>query len=77
MVKDKIIELIQNTFNNSEVITLDTTPNDVDEWDSLGHIMLIQSIEEKFSVSFDFNEMLNLESVKDIVEIVNNKVTNL
>ncbi len=77
MVKDKIIELIQNTFSTTESITINTTPNDVDEWDSLGHIMLIQAIEEKFSISFDFDEMLNFESVKDIVETVNKKVANL
>ncbi len=71
MVTEKIIELVKKTFPNSTVeITLQTTPNDVDEWDSLGHIMLIQAIEEAFDISFDLDELLGFESVESIVNVV-------
>ncbi len=69
-----IIELIKNTFNDNN-ITEKTTPNDVDEWDSLGHIMLIQTIEEKFKISFEIEELLEFDSVKDIINAINNKIT--
>lgn len=71
MVTEKVIELVKKTFPNSTIeITLQTTPNDVDEWDSLGHIMLIQVIEETFNISFDLEELLGFESVGDIVSII-------
>ncbi len=71
MITNKVIEIIKVTFQNSKVsINLETTPNDVDEWDSLGHIMLIQAIEEKFDVSFELEELLEFETVKHIVDAV-------
>ncbi len=77
MLTDKIIEIIQQSFQNSTYkITLETTPNDVDEWDSLGQIMLVQTIEEHFNISFELDELLNFDSVKSIVTIVSNKVNN-
>jgi len=74
MIAKKIIEIIQNTFStNTQKITIETTPNDIDEWDSLGQIMLVQAIEEAFEVSFELDELLNFDSVKNIIEILTKK----
>ena len=77
MDNQKIIEIIQNAFpDHHEKITLETTPNDVDEWDSLGQIMLVQSIEEALDINFELDELLNFDSVKSIIEIVQSKIEN-
>ena len=74
MDNQKIIEIIQNAFpSHQEKITLETTPNDVDEWDSLGQIMLVQAIEEALDISFELDELLNFDSVKSIMDIVQSK----
>lgn len=75
MIASKIVEIILQTFPNSTTkITKNTTANDVDEWDSLGHIMLIQAIEEKFNITFDLDELLEFNKVGDIIEAVKKKV---
>lgn len=74
MSTHKIIEIIQKAFpSHQDKITLETTPNDVDEWDSLGQIMLVQALEEHLDISFELDELLNFDSVKSIVDIVNLK----
>ena len=75
MIASKIVEIILQTFPNSSAkITENTTANDIDEWDSLGHIMLIQTIEEKFNITFDLDELLEFNKVGDIIEAVKKKV---
>jgi acyl carrier protein len=75
MIASKIFTVIQQTFPNSTTkITENTTANDVDEWDSLGHIMLIQAIEEKFKIEFDLDELLEFNQVGDIIKAVKSKV---
>jgi acyl carrier protein len=75
MIASDIFELIKSTFPNSTVkIDEKTTASDVDEWDSLGHIMLIQAIEEKFNIEFDLDELLDINNVGDIIQITKNKV---
>jgi len=74
MIAHEIFTLIKDTFPNSDItITENTTANDVDEWDSLGHIMLIQAIEEKFKIEFDLDELLEFNQVGDIIEAVKKK----
>ena len=75
MIKDSIITIFQKVFSDSnQKIDLETTPSDVDEWDSLGQIMLIQAVEEEFEISFDLDELMNFDSVGSIVDAVINKV---
>ncbi len=71
MLDSKIFNIIKNTFPNSTTnINTDTTANDVDEWDSLGHIMLIQAIETEFNIQFDLDELLEFNSVGDIINSI-------
>lgn len=74
MIQDQVITIFKNTFSNiiEEVSPL-TKPSDIDEWDSLGHITLIQNIETTFNIEFEFDELLNLENVNDIINIVKEK----
>ena len=74
MIAHEIFTLIKDTFPNSDTkITRETTANDIEEWDSLGHIMLIQAIEEKFKIEFDLDELLEFNRVGDIIEAVKKK----
>ncbi len=74
MLDSKIFEIIKNTFPNStKNINTNTTANDVDEWDSLGHIMLIQAIETEFNIQFNLDELLEFNSVGDIINAVASK----
>lgn len=76
MITSEIFDIIKKAFPNStSEITETTTANDVDEWDSLGHIMLIQAIEEKYQIQFDIDEMIGFNQVGDIIKAVKNKVS--
>lgn len=55
-------------------ITLDTQPNDVPAWDSLGHIELASSLEREFNISFDVDELMAMENVREIIRIVQSKL---
>ena len=47
---------------------------DVEEWDSLSHAILIVSVEEEFSIHFDTLEITNLQSVGDLVSLIERKL---
>ena len=55
-------------------ITLDTTPDDVPQWDSLGHATLAYSLEREFDIRFDIDELMALENVREIIRIVHLKL---
>ena len=55
-------------------INLDTTPAQVPAWDSMGHVVLVSSLEQAFGVSFDVDEVMGMENVREIVKIVETKL---
>jgi len=71
----EIQEAFRMTFNvEPQSITIETTPPDVAGWDSMGHVALASALETIFSVSFDVDELMEMENVSKIVKIVQAKL---
>jgi acyl carrier protein len=57
-----------------ENINEETTIGDFPGWDSMGQLAILQQVEEKFDISFDPEEMMDLEDVNDIIKSVEEKL---
>lgn len=55
------------------VITPETTANDVDGWDSLSHVNLIVTVEQRFNLRFSQKELLTLRNVGDLLDRIAEK----
>ena len=67
----KLTTIFHEVFNdNSIVLRDDMTAKDVENWDSLTHMLMITKVEEEFSVKFKLKELNKLKQVGDIVEII-------
>ena len=55
-------------------ITINTLPSDIKAWDSMGHVTLASSLEREFNVTFDVDELMEMENVREIVRIVQSKL---
>lgn len=53
-----------------EAITVETKPGDIPAWDSMGHVALVSSLERAFGLSFDVDEVMEMENVRQILKIV-------
>lgn len=52
-------------------VTVDTTPDDLEQWDSLAHMTLVLRLEEHFGVVFSEEDMMTgLLSVRGIIGTV-------
>ena len=58
-------------------VTIDTVPGDIRAWDSMGHVTLASSLEQEFGVTFDVDELMEMENVREIVRIVQAKLARL
>lgn len=78
MDKSVIIEKLSAIFhevfnNNSIVLQEEMTANDVENWDSLTHMLMITKVEEEFGIKFKLKELNKLKKVGDIVELIVDK----
>lgn len=67
--QDKIIALIEELLKvPAGTITVDTQIADVEEWDSLAHVMIIGELETQLDVSIPLDDAIELTSVKELLE---------
>jgi acyl carrier protein len=72
---DKLITTIQGAFKAAfdvepRSITIETKPTDIPGWDSMGHVALVSSLEQAFGLSFDVDDVMEMEDVRQILRIV-------
>ncbi len=71
----KLTDIFREIFNNEDIIlNIKMTAKDIDNWDSLTHMLLIAKIEEKFSIKFKLKELNKLDNVGNLIEIINEKI---
>jgi len=75
----EIIKELENIFRkilNDNQINLksDTTSDDLEQWDSLNHILIILEIEKSFLIKITAGEIAELKSVGKICQLVKEKV---
>ncbi len=68
-MKDKIIALIEEILKVSEgTITENTRIEDVEEWDSLAHVMIIGELEERLGIVIPLDEAIELTGMRELLE---------
>jgi acyl carrier protein len=76
---ENVLPRVQKAFSSAfevepDSITINTVPGDVNAWDSMGHVTLASSLEQEFNMSFDVDELMEMESVREIVRVVQSKL---
>lgn len=68
-MKEKIIALIEAALEvPAGTITENTMIADVEQWDSLAHVMIIGELEEKLGISVPLEEAAELKGMQELLE---------
>ena len=54
-------------------LTNETGPDEIDSWDSLGHVNIITAVEDEFDVEITPEEIGEIKTVGDIKEMLTQK----
>lgn len=72
-IKDRLISIIKENTDNKYEITPDTNLFTELNIDSFGKIMIINSIEDEFSIEVDEDDIEKFATVNEIVDILQSK----
>ena len=68
-MREKIIALMEEIFQVPEgTITEMTTADDLEEWDSLAHVMLIDALDSELGIVIPLDEAVEISSIAEIFE---------
>lgn len=74
IVVTRLTEVFRKVFNNESIVLSDElTANDVENWDSLSHMLLITEIENAFQIKFKLKELNKMRNVGDMINIITEK----
>jgi acyl carrier protein len=70
---------IQEAFHHAfgvdgQVVSLETKPEDIKGWDSLGHVNLTSCLEKVFDISLDIDDMMEMENVRQVAKVIERKL---
>jgi len=72
-ITDKTLAVFKKIFGTQANITENSSAVEIDKWDSLNHILLIQELEKAFGIKFDLFEIIDLKDVQGIIEYIFSK----
>ena len=80
MTREEILKKLEAVFRDvfddeSIVLTDQTGPDDIDDWDSLAHISLIAAVENEFGIRFNIKTALQLKTAGEIADAVGSLIS--
>ena len=79
MEKTEIVKKLTPVFrkvfgNNSLELTDELSALDVENWDSLSHMLLIAEVENNFAIKFRLKDLNKMANVGDMIAIISSKL---
>ena len=69
-MSEKLYQIISKVFNvDNSKIDDETSPENLEEWDSFNFYVLLDEIENGFDMKFDLDETLEIKKIGDIKKI--------
>lgn len=76
-IQRRLGDVFKMVFSNQEIaISAATTANDIEGWDSLSHVALINAIEVTFNIKFTNKEILTFRNVGEMIQLIKVKLNN-
>lgn len=76
-MESRVKEIIARVLNVAPgLITDELSSGDIPEWDSVGNLAIISTIEQELDIEFPLEDLFDLTSVEAIIDEVN-KLSNV
>ena len=74
-ILSQLNEVFRDVLENEGIqINMNTQANDIEEWDSLSHIVLVVSIEKRFKIRFKSKEILSWKNIGEMANTIFKKI---
>jgi acyl carrier protein len=72
--QQKVINIIANTLEvNADQVTPEIAVGSIPQWDSMAQLAIVSALEEAFSLTFDVDELFEVENVGDFIKLLDNQ----
>lgn len=73
---NQVQQIVSDIFNvPMEQVTVESSPDTIESWDSLKHIELVMALEQHMGIEIMPEEIAEMGKIEDIIRIVNKKLS--
>ena len=79
MNKEEILATIKKSFvrileHDNFELNESTTAKDVDGWESITHLLIMNDVEKSFNIKFKLMDLMSMENVEDLINTVKKEI---
>ena len=75
LIITKLEQIFREVFGNETLmISRELSANDLEEWNSLNHMILVSEVENVFSIKFKLKDLNKMRNVGDMIDIITSKL---
>ena len=68
---ERLNTVFRKVFDDENILVNEsTTSDDIEDWDSLEHINLVEAVEHEFDLRFKMKEVSGMKNVGEMAEII-------
>ena len=68
---EKYSEIFKASLNvDADKVNENLKYNEIDEWDSIGHMTLVAALEEEYKITFETDDIIDFSSFEKGIEIL-------
>lgn len=67
-------ESLELSDDVSATLSLNSMFEEVEGWDSMGHMRIIMEIENRLDVEFDIDEVIGVDTIEKLIKMAKNKL---
>lgn len=72
-MEEKVFKILKDVLEMDEV-SMNTSQDNCENWNSLRHLNLVSELEDEFDLEFEPEEIAEMKSVNNIIEIIKEKL---
>tara|TARA_B100000035_G_C20615434_1_gene385836 strand:+ start:278 stop:523 length:246 start_codon:yes stop_codon:yes gene_type:complete len=66
----KLFKILKKIFKNSKNFSLASKSKDIQDWDSMNHIMMIMEINKYYKININLEDSVKIDSIKKLIKTI-------
>lgn len=74
VILDKVATVVSRVLDADVSLTMETTADDIEDWDSITHIRIMVDIERAFAVNIPASEIAGFKNIGNLVRSIQRRL---
>ena len=73
-MKSVFSEALELSLEKTNLLTLNSMFEEVEGWDSMGHMRIVMELEDRLDVEFEIDEVVGVDTIEKLIEMAEKKL---